>query len=375
MDIQFIRGKREQYSSSTYPDAIYFATDDRVIIVNDIVYGFNESLNKLVKDVTYNAGILTVTYTNNTEESVNDLNALKKYESAMPNDLTVPTAVGGIAKGTTAESLKAKTISQVLDDLLFPEVQPTVQNPSASIALKSGFSNGGIYEVGAAAPENPDNFTVGFNRGTVTCPGKPNQYRAGAQNMEGSFIYYNNSASNTSLPTTVTLGSISYKYRAAYGEGDTLVTSKGNKASLSPNPLTAGSVDSGAVTIYGTYPYFCNGKPASNSSGVDTSSLPTAVTPDTKLPLQKWTDTLIGAMFASEASTGTRLTFDFPAAKNVTKVEFYNTVSGKWEAFSGFTTSATDQKDIQGNMVSYNRLTTNGSLSGALQLRFTVANA
>lgn len=91
MDIQFIRGKRAQYSSSTYPDAIYFATDDRVIIVNDIVYGFNESLNKLVKDVIYNAGILTVTYTDDTEESVNDLNALKKYESAMPNDLTVPT--------------------------------------------------------------------------------------------------------------------------------------------------------------------------------------------------------------------------------------------------------------------------------------------
>lgn len=162
MDIQFIRGKRAQYSSSTYPDAIYFATDDRVIIVNDIVYGFNESMNKSVKDVTYNAGILTVTYTDDTEESVNDLNALKKYESAMPNDLTVPTAVGGIAKGTTAESLKAKTVSQVLDDLLFPEVQPTVQNPSASIALKSGFANGGIYEVGAAAPENPDNSLLGL---------------------------------------------------------------------------------------------------------------------------------------------------------------------------------------------------------------------
>ena len=372
--VQFLRGTRANYSKvvENKANAIYFATDERVIIMNDQVYGFNESMNKLVKDVTYSNGQLTVTYTDDTEEVVHDLNQLKQYESALPDDLTVPNAVGGIAKGTTVESLKAKTVSQVLDDLLFPEIQPTVSNPSASISLKSGFANNGIYEVGANAPANPTNFTVTFNRGTVTCPGKPNQNRAGAQDTENSFIYYGGSTSTKTLPTKVTLGEMKYNYHAAYTQGDTLVTSKGNKASISPNPLPAGSVNSSSKSIFGTYPYFCNGSSASKDD--QDSNLPTTVTPDTKLPLIKWTDTIIGAKFASEASTGTRLTFDFPATKKVTKVEFMNTVSGKWEAFSGYTTAATDEKTIQGSQVAYNRLTTNGSLSGALQLRFTVAN-
>lgn len=139
------------------------------------------------------------------------------------------------------------------------------------------------------------------------------------------------------------------------------------------NPLTAGSVNSSGVTIYGTYPYFCNGASASSSN--QESSLPTEVTSNTKLPLQKWTDTLVGAKFASEAATKTRLLFEFPATKKVTKVEFMNTVSGKWEAFTAYTTGSAGNKTIQDTEISYSNLTTNGALSGALQLRFTIANA
>lgn len=296
-----------------------------------------------------------------------------KYQSAMPDDLTVPNAVGGIAKGTTAESLKAKTVDQVLDDLIFPEVQPTVGNPSASISLKDGFAANGIYEVGATAPVDPTNFTTGFNRGTVTCPGRANQNRAGELQSGSSYIYYGGSTSEQELPANIVVGTMQYNYHAEYAQGDTLLTSKGNKASIDPNPLPAGSVNSGAVNIYGTYPYFCNG--ASASAQNQDTSLPSSVTADTKLPLQKWTDTLVGAKFASEAATGTRLTFDFPATKNITKVEFMNTVSGKWENFAGYTTSDLGNKEIQSQQVAYKRLTTTGALSGALQLRFTVANA
>lgn len=295
-----------------------------------------------------------------------------KYQSAMPNELTVPKAVGGITAGTTAESLKAKTVDQVLDDLIFPEVQPTVQNPSASISLKDGFNANGIYEVGATAPAAETNFTTGFNRGTVTCPGRDNQNRAGELQSGSSFIYYGGNVETKELPAAITLGTMQYNYQAAYAQGDTLLTSKGNKASLSPNPLTAGTVNSSAVNIYGTYPYFCNGASASSSN--QDSSLPSEVTADTKLPLQKWTDTLVGAKFASEASTGTRLVFEYPSTKKVTKVEFMNTVSGKWENFTGYTTAVAGNKKIQNKDVAYTKLTTNGALSGALQLRFTIAN-
>ena len=84
-----------------------------------------------------------------------------------------------------------------------------------------------------------------------------------------------------------------YNYQAHHGAGDTLLTSKGNKATVSPNPLPEGTVKSGAVYLYGTYPFYCNGSSASTSAG-DTN-FPSAAAPRYKLPLQKWTDTLIGA--------------------------------------------------------------------------------
>lgn len=333
-----------------------------------IYLGGNASEHGSVSAISKEGDVFTVSYADGSSEELKLM-----YESAMDDALTTPEKIGGLAKGTTAESLKAKTISQILDDILFEDVQPTVQNPSASISLKSGFASNGVYEVGAAAPQNPANFTTGFNRGTVTCPGRPNQNRAGELQSESSFIYYDNVASNTELPATIKLGATTYKYRAAYAEGDTLLTSKGNKASISPNPLTAGTVDSPAVTINGTYPYFCNGAQASENANAEAEL--SEVAPDTKLTLKTWTTTQIYAKFASEASTGTRLVFKYPAQKQVTAVEFLNTVSGKFEAFTGYTTSDAGNMQVQGQQVAYKQLTTTGALSGALKMRFTVANA
>lgn len=388
--VKFIRGLEASYNATTHADAIYFATDTKKILLNGDVYGGGNE--RLVSDVLLDEDGLgiTIKFTEGADKSIKfplasaddpdqaglitwaDLIGIK-YQSAMPDDLTTPTANGGIPAGTSVATLKEKTVDEIIDMLLFPELQPTVVAPSASIALKTGFSNNGVYEVGAAAPAAETNFTTTFNRGSGKVAGQADKYRAGELDSDNSFIYYGTSTSNTTLPTTVPLGATSYKYHAAYAAGDTLVTSYGNAASVNPNPLPAGSVDSSAVTINGTYPYYCNGVSASSSA--QATSLPTTVTPDTKLPLVTWTTTLIGAAFASEAATGTRLEFYYPSAKSVTKVEFMNTVSGKWEAFTSYETAATGTKEIQGSPIEYSKLTTTGSLNGALQLRFTVANA
>lgn len=63
--------------------------------------------------------------------------------------------------------------------------------------------------------------------------------RAGALNSEASFIYYGGQESNKTLPTKVVLGTMQYNYHAAYAQGEQLVTSWGNKASVQPNPLPA----------------------------------------------------------------------------------------------------------------------------------------
>ena len=297
-----------------------------------------------------------------------------KFYSSLGDSVQVPSAVGGIKAGTTVAQLKGKKQNEIIDMLLFPEQQPTVANPSASISLKNAFKANGIYEVGATGPVQGD-FTTGFNRGTCTVAGQAAKNRAGALDSSKSFIYVGGSSPSQTLPAKVTLGAVSYYYVAAYGQGDTLLTSWGKKASVSPNPLPAGTVNSGTIYIYGTYPYYCNG--ASASTSAQDTNFPGSAAPGTKLPLQKWTDTLVGAKFASEASTGTRLVFEFPATKQVTKVEFMNTVSGKWEVFASgnYAVSSSGNKTVQGASVAYKKLTTQGSLSGALQLRFTLANA
>lgn len=297
------------------------------------------------------------------------------YTTDLPDSLVVPQTIGGINKGTKVSDLEGSTISQMFDNLLFPEVQPTIQAPSAAIHFKDTFSSNGVYEVGTTAPIAA-NFNTSFNRGTCTVVGQANKNRAGNLDSGNSFIYYGGNTSTKTLPAKVTLGTMQYNYHAAYAQGDTLVTSKGNKASVTPNPLPAGSVDSSNLTIFGTYPYYCNGQSASSSSG--DSNFPTSATPDTKLPLYKWTDTLVGAKFASEAATGTRMQFMYSNRKKVTKVEFYNSISGKWETFDTSNYNAKSgikTYSVQGTNETYNILTTTGPLSGSVQYRFTMTNA
>lgn len=297
------------------------------------------------------------------------------YTTDLPDSLVVPQTIGGISKGTKVSDLEGSTISQMFDNLLFPEVQPTIQAPSATIHFKDTFSSNGVYEVGTTAPIAA-NFNTSFDRGTCTVVGQANKNRAGNLDSGNSFIYYGGNTSTKTLPAKVTLGTMQYNYHAAYAQGDTLVTSKGNKASVTPNPLPAGSVNSSNLTIFGTYPYYCNGQSASSSSG--DSNFPTSATPDTKLPLCKWTDTLVGAKFASEAATGTRMQFMYSNRKKVTKVEFYNSISGKWETFdtSNYNAkSGTKTYSVQGTNETYNILTTTSPLSGSVQYRFTMTNA
>lgn len=297
------------------------------------------------------------------------------YTTDLPDSLVVPQTIGGINKGTKVSDLEGSTISQMFDNLLFPEVQPTIQAPSATIHFKDTFSSNGVYEVGTTAPIAA-NFNTSFNRGTCTVVGQADKNRAGNLDSGNSFIYYGGNTSTKTLPAKVTLGTMQYNYHAAYAQGDTLVTSKGNKASVTPNPLPAGSVNSSNLTIFGTYPYYCNGQSASSSSG--DSNFPTSATPDTKLPLYKWTDTLVGAKFASEAATGTRMQFMYSNRKKVTKVEFYNSISGKWETFDTSNYNAKSgikTYSVQGTNETYNILTTTGPLSGSVQYRFTMTNA
>lgn len=348
----FYRGLKAKYSLETHGSAIFFATDTKEIIHNGVAYtGELPDLN-LVKDVALSeAGDkIVVTHVDGTTSEIEVGSG--SYASAIEDKtLAMPNAVGGIAKGTTLSELEGKTYDAIFDDLLFPTVNPTFTAPSASIKL-NGYS--ATQEVGAVAP-TVSNFTVSFSAGAITLNGVKQNNRAGAQDTDASFIYYGGDTANTTLPTVVALGGTTYQYHAAYAEGPQPKDNKGNDYST---PLAAGSVNSSAVTVNGTYPWYASTSAAS------------ADEPVVKQALVDWNATA-GSMstgqFALQPSGTLAQVFKLP--RQLKTLQMLNTVSGAMETI-GTTdyTETTEAIDINGTEVTYYVYTYNGSTRGSVTL-------
>ena len=183
------------------------------------------------------------------------------YSSSLSSTVSTVEKLGGIAASTTVAQLTGKSYNEIFDTLIFPTVNPTFTNPSASISLKS-YSN--IQEIGAVAPTTA-NFNVSFNAGAINLAGKKQNNRAGAQNIEASKILYGSSNDIIQkiiglnkiedLPETVVAGAMDYYYRAVYAQGPQPKDSKGNNYQT---PLPAGSVDSSKVGTDGKLDIFWN---------------------------------------------------------------------------------------------------------------------
>lgn len=169
------------------------------------------------------------------------------YEPELTEGSTVQD-FGDIKAGTTVGDLRGKSYDQMFDAILFPTVNPTFAGPSVSLALDGAT----LREAGAAAPSLAD-FAVTFSRGAITLLGVQQAYRSGAQNLAGSFLYTGGDAANKTIPSSVALGETRYNYRAYYAAGPQPYDNKGKAYG---SPLPAGYVDSNAVTVYGTLPWY-----------------------------------------------------------------------------------------------------------------------
>ena len=277
-----------------------------------------------------------------------------EYESNIEDKtLAMPSAVGGIAKGTTISALEGKTYNEMFDDLLFPTVNPTFTAPSASIAFKSYSST---QEVGATGP-TASNFTVGYNAGAITLNGTKQANRGGTQDTANSFIYVNGSASNKTLPSKVTLGSTAFKYRAAFNEGP---QPKNNKGGDYSSPLAAGTVDSSAITLNGTYPWY-----ASTSSATSTN-------PVVKQSLVAWNATagnMTTGRFKVQPSGTLPQVFKLP--RQIKTLQLENAFNGQMEDVVDITTDYTESTEtinIGGTNVTYYVYTYKGSTRGSVTL-------
>ena len=237
---------------NTHGNGIYFATDKGIIKMNGVDYIGPLKDSTAVQSIALSSegDKFVITYLNGDTSEIEA--AKSEYESSIEDKtLTMPNAVGGIAKGNKLSDVEGKTFNAIIDDLLFPTVNPTFTAPTASIAFKNYSST---QEVGAAGPTS-SNFTTGYDAGKITLSGTKQANRGGSQDTANSFIYVNGTATNKTLPTTVTLGGTTFKYRAAYAQGP---QPKNNKGGNYSTPLAAGTVDSSAITLNGTYPWYAS---------------------------------------------------------------------------------------------------------------------
>ena len=258
-----------------------------------------------------------------------------------------------IPAGTTFAN---KTFPEMMDLMLYPELDPTLTNPSNGFSI----SPSGLREIGETIATITLSAT--FNKGSISPAYGTTGFRSGDPN---NYVYTGTGATDnasTALTDTETVssytvlqGSNSWTGAVDYDAGPQPLTSKGNNFN---SPLPAGTTSTITRTITGVYPAFAT-----------TSAIGTL----TKQSLQVMT-TYIQVSMVAETGNGDKQTIDIPDAwSTITGLQQFNTLSGTWDAIalSSFTTSATTQT-IQGNSVNYTKYAYNGNTIGARQLRFTV---
>jgi len=244
----------------------------------------------------------------------------------------------------------------MMDLMLYPELDPTLTNPSNGFSI----SPSGLREIGETIATITLSAT--FNKGSISPAYGTTGFRSGDPN---NYVYTGTGATDnasTALTDTETVssytvlqGSNSWTGAVDYDAGPQPLTSKGNNFN---SPLPAGTTSAITRTITGVYPVFAT-----------TSAIGTL----TKQSLQVMT-TYIQVSMVAETGNGDKQTIDIPDAwSTITGLQQFNTLSGTWDAIalSSFTTSATTQT-IQGNSVNYTKYTYNDNTIGARQLRFTV---
>lgn len=351
--IKFYRGPEASYVQETHANGLYFCTDSHKIFLDGQAYGGQDlGVDKVVSNVELDADPtkIKVSFNDGSSTTVDLPEADLSYNSAIEDkELTMPAAVGGLAKGTKVSDLEAKTLSQLFDDMLFPTVNPTFVAPTASLSLK-GYSS--TVEVGVAGPNLETNFTKSFNKGTINLNGVKQADRAGALKEGESFIYVNNEPSTTTTPASMPVGNTTFKYRAAYEAGPQPKDNKGNNYNT---PLAAGTVDSAAVTVNATFPWYAT---TANSTDL------------TKQALIAWNNTA-GQMTTPRftvAAMGTGKQ-EFKLPRKLSQLQMLNTVSQQMEVIDTSSwTESTSQEHINGVEQTYYIYTYNGATRGAVTL-------
>lgn len=271
------------------------------------------------------------------------------YESSITNKDTTTNPSFKEIEGKRLSELEGKSFSDIFDMLFFTAVYPTFVAPSVTIGSTWG-TNNSVEEVGTLAPAK-STFSRIFNRGAINIViDGVTVKQADRAGQETSTTYTCNGS--TTFPSTLAWGAHTYRVVVNYAIGAQPIDSKGNPYG---SPLPAGSVSADFV-VYGGRPCYLGGTKVYGKGDIISVNKSSIV-----------------YTFRSETSIG-RWLWKIPKEKIITKIEYYDTNSGKWVNDKLDTNWDLTSESIDG--VAYWKLTNiNPTMRGSMELRITLTNA
>lgn len=312
--------------------------------------GVQSILNKpaVLTGASQVAGNTTLRFSKNTNGTASNVDVKVMYDSGITDTMKVSNPIGDITTTMTQANLEAKSLGELIADMLFATVNPSFTAPTASITSTYG-SNNVVKEVGTTSPTSAS-FTKTYNPGAIMLQGVKQNDRAGAKTSETLTFSLNGATATTTLPTTVAWGNNVYTYTASYAAGP---QPKNNKGGNYSTPLAAGSV-SGTYTVIGTYAVYATTSAIGTLTKQALNNLYSATYYDTTLVAENDTN---------------RWKVQIPSTKTVRSIQFWNTNNNSWEDDGLATGWTVTDTTISG--VSYKQYThSHAIVRGGTKLRF-----
>jgi hypothetical protein len=283
---------------------------ERYDSVDCLLNGLQDNTNNLITAKNVRDAVFTLW------ERVEDIQS-DLTDIYFSNSEPVPVSVGGIQAGLSFS--EPKSMQQMWDLLLYPELNPSLINPSSTFTS----SVTGFREIGSIVDIT---FTSTFNRGSINPQyqsdepfrsGLPSSYQFNGSGINGTYSSILLNDTRTISGYEVLNGVQTWQGRVNYTQGTQPKTNKGNDFDI---PLPSGSTSFISRSITGVYPFFATSQ---------------NITTLTKQPLVAHNSQFF--QFDLQPDSGSnRQTFEIPTAfSTLTGIQQFNTVSNQWEWLGG----------------------------------------
>jgi len=357
-----------QSDISSIEASIALIVDDQVINIGDgsiEIYASRDSSNNILLRTIDQIGPVVITQDGST--ILVDSSIVKIYDTSIASNLETYVEVGGIEPGTLVSDLKGDTYTDILNQMLFPLIEPLYQDPSFISWTKNGND---LYEVDA----NPAiTFTAVFDRGTITINDIFQDYRSGVPNTyHYSGPGWNEDISDSSLVHSqlenldLTIGIQTWSCYISYNEGGQPIDSYDNSIGI---PFPAGNTSSRSLSIEGVYPLYATSVSTDDPS-VKQSLVSMVSGNDVEITLAAEINNYKQSFDIPDSWTGV------PTNRPLQGIQTYNSLGDDFEYQGGdethslsFWNTSSVYHTIQSNLVSYTRYTYNGDDRGNAKVR------